>query len=166
MVSAAPGGVEADAKAMPDPALRLGRLGGVAGFLARRVSNIFVATWEKDFPSFGIQVTPVQAGILILIDENPGITQAEVAQILAVEGPTLVQSIAKLADAGLVSKSRRAEDRRALALELNASARPLLEEIGQRLRKREQLVLAPLSPEERKTLIGLLQRVMLNGPSR
>ena len=145
---------------------QLGRLGGVAGFLARRVSNIFVATWEKDFPAFGIQITPVQAGILVLIDENPGITQAEVAQLLAVEGPTLVQSISMLADAGLVSKSRRSEDRRALALELREEARPLLAEIGQRLKKREQIVLAPLSPEERKTLIGLLQRVMLQGPVR
>ena len=139
---------------------KLGRLQFVPGFLIRRLSNLFVMSWENYFSDIEIRITPVQAGILILIDENPGITQAEVAHILDVEGPTLVKSITRLEDAGLVVKSPRPTDRRAFDLNLSDKAKGLVSEIDNRLKQHERDVFAALSTKERSELVVLLQRVL------
>lgn len=145
----------------------LGRMQYVPGFLVRRLSKQFVMTWDSVFAGFDIQITPVQAGILVLIDENPGISQAEVAHILDVEGPTLVKSISKLLEAGLITKKERPSDRRSYSLHLSQNTKPALQEIEVRLKRHDDKVLAALSEKERKVFIALLQRILAsNMPSK
>ncbi len=115
---------------------------------------------------FDIQITPVQAGILVLIDENPGISLAEVAHILDVEAPTLVKSVSKLREARFITKKERTSERRAYSLNLSDNARTVLGEIEVRLKRRDDKVLAALSKKERKLFITLLQRILAsNMPS-
>lgn len=138
----------------------LGSLTQVGGHLARRLSNAFTAAWDKDFVAEQVQITPVQGGILLVIAHNPGITQAQVAELMAVEGPTLVQSMARLADYGLIDKERRADDRRAVALSLSRKGWRLLPEVEARVRASEDRVLAPLSPDDRARLLSVLSRLL------
>lgn len=60
-------------------------------------------------------------------DELP--TQRELAQSVGVEGPTLARLLDSLESQGLVSRQAVVEDRRAKKICLNASARPLIEQI-------------------------------------
>lgn len=138
----------------------LGPLTRIGGHLARRLSNAFTAAWDKEFAAERVQITPVQGGILMVIRHNPGITQAQVADLMAVEGPTLVQSMARLADYGLIVKRRRADDRRAVALTLSDKGERLVPEIEARARASEARVLSTLSEEERARFLDMLRRIL------
>ncbi len=141
-----------------DPPLKFGRLAHTTGFLVRRLHNLLSSSWADEVQSVGAgRTTPVQAGLLILINENPGVTQARLLKALDVESATLVRSIAKLVDAGFVEKTRNPSDKRSSFLNLTAAGGEVLEEVEARMAAREAKLAEDISAAD----LEAFQRVLV-----
>jgi DNA-binding MarR family transcriptional regulator len=73
----------------------------------------------------------------------------------------MVAVVDKLEEAAFVERRRNPLDRRAYALEITEKGRRVLEQADRLALEVEQDFLAPLSASERRTLIDLLQRLIL-----
>lgn len=148
---------------LPGPlamAAGLGDLAQAAGFLVRRLHNQFVADWPVAPAGDGPAITPVQGGMLILIDGNPGITQTALSRLLAVEPPTLVQALRPLVERGLVERRRNPTDARTSALHLKPAGQDAMAQVRAGIPAHEEQVLARLSADEQRQLRALLRRAL------
>jgi DNA-binding MarR family transcriptional regulator len=142
---------------------RLGRLSEQVGYLLRRASAVFSAHWALQFEADETVITPVQCGMMILVDENPGLTQIELARLLRVEGSTLWQMVDRLLDLGFIHRRRLPDDRRAYAIRLSQRGQKALQRFERRLRLHQQALLDCLQAKERVALSAMLSRVIEEG---
>lgn len=142
---------------------RLGVLTGAPGFLLRRAINVFSNHYRQDLLKAGIPVTGVQGGMMILIDENPGLTQIELARLMAVEGSTLSLSLGRLLELSYVQRYRVPQDRRAFALHLTRLGRQVRARLDDLMAQHQNAVLSLLSTSERAQFIDFLQRIVTRG---
>lgn len=142
---------------------RLGVMAGAPGFLLRRATGVFSNHYRQDLQDAGIPVTGVQGGMLILIDENPGLTQIELARLMAVEGSTLSLSLTRLLELGYVQRYRLPEDQRAFALHLTRLGRQVRQRLDGLMARHQDAVLSKLSATERAQFIDFLQRIIARG---
>lgn len=105
-------------------------------------------------------VTPGQVGLLVLVSRNPGMSQAALAKSLGVERSTLGEAVNRLAKRGLVVRETAPRDRRSKALRLSAAGQTFLADLLPRVHRHEDAVAAHLSPQERRTLVELLDRLV------
>jgi len=135
-------------------------LAAVAGFRLRRLQGLFVAHCMAWFQKAGLAVTPVQGGILRLIDENPGLTQIALARLLRVEPPSLAQALNPLIEAGHVERYRAVHDGRAVALHLTRTGREAAKVVERETPRQEDDALSALTAEERAQLLSLLDKAL------
>jgi DNA-binding MarR family transcriptional regulator len=132
----------------------------VVGFRLRRLSSLFGSHWQRWFRVRKLAVTPVQGGILLLIREEPGVSQAAIARRLRIEAPTLLETLTPLLDAGLVARKRSVRDSRAFSLTLTAAGRRAADLVGTETPAHEADLLADLTPSERRELLRLLDKAV------
>jgi DNA-binding MarR family transcriptional regulator len=158
-------GVKKAVKAAPvsSAPAQLGRLSRQIGYLLRRASSVFTTHWNLQFQGEAVTITPVQCGMLILIDENPGLTQIELARLLKVEGSTLWQLISRLLELGFIHRYRVPEDQRAFAIHLSRGGRQALLAFERGLQQHQRALLDCLSESERADLSAVLLRVIEAG---
>jgi DNA-binding MarR family transcriptional regulator len=147
----------------PEPGPRADSLDNVVGFRLRRLQGLFVAHWGRWFRDLEPPVTPVQGGILLLIEDNPGLSQSALARLMKIEPPSLIQALSPLIGARLVERYRPAGDRRAFALHLSRAGRAVAEEVRAATARQEADLLAKLDESERRTLLALLDRALESG---
>lgn len=133
------------------------------GFQLRRAHTLFALHWQISFRDEPVRITPVQGGMLLAIDSRPGLTQAALARLMDVEGPTLLQSIDRLEALGLVQRFRRVDDRRSYALQLTPAGSRAVAAVKEFVPQREAELLTDLSEGERALLLDLLKRVVRRG---
>ena len=121
---------------------------------------MFQDSWREFFGRLGLNVTPVQGGILLLIERQPGLTQTELARLLRIEAPTLHESVKRLIDGGHVERESMPNDRRSHALVLTADGRAAARLIRTRIAEQEAAALSPLNADERRQLADLMGRVL------
>ena len=129
-------------------------LDGLIGFQIRQAQLQVFNHFRKSVGMAGI--TPGQAGILILIRNNPAISQAALARAFGVERATLGQIITEMEAKSWVERHPSRSDRRSYALSLSPSGRSFLEEVLDRITAHEQEVTAHLSKAERQQFLRLL----------
>lgn len=142
-----------------EPAAPHNALSNVLGFKIRNLHNRLNLSWNARFARRGLGLTPVQGGILVMISENPGITQVALAQMMEVEAPTLSQMLAPLVKSDMVRRDRSAADARASALSLTKSGVEMCGLLKQEMQARERDVLKNLTKNERKQLHALLDKL-------
>ena len=135
-------------------------LDDLVGYRLRQLHGLFQDSWREYFGRLGLAVTPVQGGVLMLIERHPGVTQSELARLLRIETPTLHELVKRLIEAGLVQRTSRPTDRRTHALDLTDSGRDAVAVIRARVAEQEATALAPLSDTERRQLAELIGRVL------
>ena len=138
-------------------------LDGVLGFQLRRAHMVFAEHWQRSFRDEPVRVTAMQGGMLLTIEQLPGLTQTALARLMDVEGPTLMQALDKLEQSGLVQRSRRIDDRRSHALHLTDRGQHAVSAVRQYVPCREAELLTDLSDDERATFLDLLKRVVRRG---
>ena len=141
-------------------------LSNVVGYLLRRTHTAFQSYWMAQFHRPETPITPVQAGMLVVVNENPGLTQTELARIMNVEGPTLMQSIDRLEENGCVLRTRRPGDRRSNSLRLTPLGNRMLKEIQAFLPVRDADLLCDFTPEERAELVCMLTKALKRAHGR
>lgn len=141
-------------------------LSNVVGYLLRRTHTAFQSYWMAQFHKPDTPITPVQGGMLVVVNENPGLTQTELARIMNVEGPTLMQSIDRLEENGYVQRTRRPGDRRSNSLRLTPLGNRMLKEIQAFLPVRDADLLCDFTAEERAEFVRLLTKALNRAHSR
>ncbi|MFI5306686.1 MAG: MarR family winged helix-turn-helix transcriptional regulator [Polyangiales bacterium] len=104
-------------------------------------------------------LTPGQFAILVFIDRNPDTTQQRLAEFIRAEKSTLVVRLHRLADRGLVERTRSERDRRQNGLRLTREGRVALDKMVEYVVQHERKILGKLSSAERKQLIELLDKI-------
>ncbi|MEW5423001.1 MarR family winged helix-turn-helix transcriptional regulator [Amorphus sp. 3PC139-8] len=152
--------------AAPEEALSLAPLEGVIGFRLRRLQGRFVSHWSRLFRDLHPQITPVQGGILLLVEGNPGLTQVGLSRLLQVETPTLLQSLSPLIEADLIARQRSPRDRRAYELRLTDAGHSAADTVRSVTARHESALLGALTARERDTLLRLLDKAIAGGEER
>ncbi|WP_150001096.1 MarR family winged helix-turn-helix transcriptional regulator [Iodidimonas gelatinilytica] len=128
------------------------------GFRLRLAQVRLFQHFRESLASF--EVTPGQAGLLILIRDNPGISQSGLARAVEVERATLGQTIEGLLKRQIVTRHRREGDRRAYSLELSESGKAFVDRLIPAIRAHEADVSRRLTASEFERLRSLLEKFL------
>ena len=130
-----------------DPYRLIGRVQQVAHVLRKRSDRLLL-------DSTG--VTTAQAGILVVIEDEPGCTQRDVARRLRLGEPAVVSAVSRLLAAELVVRTSSPTDSRAVSLDLTDHGRAVVRRAQVVFGEINQLVLEALGFEGRARFAELL----------
>jgi DNA-binding MarR family transcriptional regulator len=128
------------------------------GHLIRRLNQISVALFLEEVGP--LDLTPRQYAVLHMIEEVPGIDQASLSNMIAVDKTTMVKLVDRLVDKELITRTRSQTDRRANHLHVTDKGRALLAQVVPCLDRSDQRILAPLSPDEQHEFMATLSELV------
>jgi DNA-binding MarR family transcriptional regulator len=106
----------------------------------------------------GMRLKPYMA--LGYMGDHPGATQQELESALFMDANSIVLILNELEAAQFSIRRRDPQDRRRHIVEITPSGRHALDKANKARESLEDEVLAPLSPDERATLLSLVRRVL------
>jgi len=112
------------------------------------------------------QVTPASIGVIAMLAEHPGISQARLARLIGLERATIGTTVARAIDAGFVVRTDAHGDARSYALSLSPRAERMLRTLRHRLGHHEKAAGAHLTASERRTLRTLLHKLVYGREER
>lgn len=112
----------------------------------------------------GLDITPIQFGILETILESEVLVQKDVAARLGSPPQSVVPLVRDLEDRGLVERVRSETDRRRHLLAVTKDGLALLVEVRDRVTGVEADLAGDLAPGERDHLLDLLRRLRRDPP--
>ena len=104
-------------------------------------------------------ITPVQASVLLVIANQPGIDQRRLAETIALDKATTGNVVARLLKRGLIMRTIPPSDRRVRALYLTRSGKRMNLKLGTVTRRARSRLLEGLSKNEERHLVRLLRKV-------
>ena len=105
-------------------------------------------------------VTPAIIGVIALLAERPGISQAKLARLIGLERATIGTTVARAIAAGLVLRRDAQADARSYTLLLSPRGERMLRTLRRRIAAHERAAGAHLSAAERRTLRALLHKLV------
>ena len=135
-------------------ALKTGILSSLLGYRLRLAQQSVFREFARAIP----ELSPGRAGILLLVEANPGVTQSRLAQAVKLDRSTMVGVLHALEERGLLER-RRGTDRRTNGLWLTAAGRSAVRRLERRIVAHERAVAARLAPAERRQLLVLLEKL-------
>ncbi len=144
-----------------DPTTLDAALDNLVGYVMRRVqlkiSQHLTARLEEH------AIRPAQFTALSIIEQSPGLMQADLAKALAIEPPQAVLMVNKLEERGLAMRVRSNPDKRSYGLFLSKAGEQLLKTLKDVVVQSDLDATAALSAQEREQLLGLLNRLYREG---
>ncbi|HEY7609719.1 MAG TPA: MarR family transcriptional regulator [Alphaproteobacteria bacterium] len=135
----------------------LGVLPEHIGYVVRRaqlaIFKDFIQTLAR------VDIRPAQYSTLIVIGQNPGLTQAALGRALAIKRANLVGMLNELERRKLARRVASPSDRRSHALYLTGAGRQMLARFQRLALEHEKRATRTLDPAEKRTLLELLTRV-------
>ncbi len=133
------------------------------GYLIRRLQQISVSVFLAEAEPYDL--TQLQFASLSVIDGNPGIDQRRLGRSIALDRQTVSTVVRRLTEKGLV---RKEIEGRKSALYPTGAGKALYQVMRARLGPVDNILLGPLSAEERNTFLTILGKLVnaLNGLSR
>ncbi len=132
----------------------LGHLVDHLGYFVRRaqlwIFQDFIRTLAE------VDIRPAQYSVLLVIDANPGLSQAMLGQTLGIERARLVRLLDGLEARKFVQRRRSKSDRRSHILSLTPQGRGALGHIKAMADAHEQRLAQKVGVRNRKTLLRLL----------
>lgn len=127
-------------------------------FSLRRAQLSVVSDFNESLLAFSLR--PTDFPVLILVANNSGLKQSDVAEALGIQRANFVAIIDALEDKGLLQRRRSEADRRVHYLEMTDTGRAVLEDICQVWREHEGKLIDRLGGEKvRDQLVALLRRI-------
>lgn len=114
----------------------------------------------------GPDVTRAQAKMLIAVWRTPGIIQQALAQRLDIATMSVCRQIDTLEKRGMLERRASQTDRRVKCLYVTAKTAPNISSVMDHIHEVSEMYLAPLSGEERSTLLNLLDRIITDASNR
>lgn len=125
------------------------------GYQLRRVSAASMAQLAAALAQQ--HLSPTAATTLLMIDANPGETQARIARALAIQRANMAPLVARLENAGLVK--RTICDGRSYGLACTARGRTAAETVKKIMAEHEASVFGALSQKDQAKLMELLLKL-------
>ncbi|MDP3847998.1 MAG: MarR family transcriptional regulator [Pseudomonas sp.] len=104
-------------------------------------------------------IRPAHFTALTIIEQSPGLMQAELARALAIEPPQAVLMINKLEERGLAMRVRSNPDKRSYGLFLSKAGEVLLKQLKDVVQQSDLESTSALSAAEREQLLLLLGKL-------
>jgi len=139
---------------------RIDPLESYPGYLLRRISAAAMA--ELATRLAGLALRPTEASVLLVIDENPGITQSEIGRMLDIASANVAPLAGRLRTLGLTLRTR--VDGRSQGLSLSAAGQRLALRVRAVMRAHESHLLAKIPERQRRAFLGALRALWM--PSR
>jgi DNA-binding MarR family transcriptional regulator len=128
------------------------------GHLIRRAHQLSTAAFMSEVDALGL--TPVQFSALIVVREYPGIDASRVSELIFFDRSTIGNVLDRLEKKKLVLRKPGLEDRRTKRLFLTEKGQVAINKIAERTSEISGRILAPLSAQERKLFVQLLERLI------
>lgn len=125
--------------------INLGALDGHLGYYIRRVQVWVFQDFIRTLAAADIR--PAQYSVLTVIGANPGLSQSDLADTLAIERARLVHLLDKLEKRGLTERQPSPTDRRSHALHLTAEGQRVLKQAKNMAAKHEANLIKILGEE-------------------
>lgn len=106
------------------------------------------------------EVTPAIIGVVAMLAERPGISQATLARLLGLERATVGTTVARAIAAGFVMRQDAHGDARSYALSLSPRGERMLRTLRHRIAGHEAAAGARLTADERAMLRALLHKLV------
>jgi DNA-binding MarR family transcriptional regulator len=138
--------------------LELGELSELLGYAMKRAQlRVFEDFLHSVAPT---QLTPAQFSVLLLLDNNPGHNQTEIASTLGILRPNFVAMLDALESRGLCARTRSANDRRSHIVLLTDKGRSTLNRAKKLVAtKHEARLNELLGPDNRAALLAMLATI-------
>ncbi len=127
------------------------------GHLIRRCHQISVALFLQECAAFGI--TPQQYAVVRVLADHDGADQITVAGLAAFNRTTAGELVARMEEAGYLTRVDSSNDRRVKNLFLTKAGRNLLKDVEASVHRVQERLLEPLDKTERKQFIDCLARI-------
>ena len=132
---------------------------GAVGYRLRRAQLSVFQTFLAFFDEFKLR--PAEFSVLVLIHDNPGRKQTEIAEVLGIKRANFVTLVHGLEERGLVERLPSAQDKRANALHLTEAGERFLGTAQARHAQLEAETVSRLGgPAARDKLLSLLDRLI------
>jgi DNA-binding MarR family transcriptional regulator len=140
----------------------LGPLSAYVGYALRRAQ---LAVFDDFFHTFeDIGLRPAEFGLMVVINHNPGLKQAEASAVLGIRTPNFVALVDGLERRGLAQRRKAENDRRSHALYLTPAGEALLKTVTARQAEHEDRMTARLGKGGREQLLMLLDKLAGRDP--
>ncbi len=124
------------------------------GYFLRRAQVWVFQDFIKSLSA--VDLRPAQYSVLVVIGANPGLSQAELADRLAIERARLVHMLDHLQKRGLTERLPSPTDRRTHALQLTREGQKVLKRAKALAAKHEERLSQKLGPGAREEMLRLL----------
>ena len=122
--------------------------------LSNRISDAIARDYSRRF-ALGVTEWRVMA----VLGRWPGLSASQVAQRTAMDKVAVSRAVARMLEAGRLSRVADAGDRRRALLRLSAEGQAIHDQVVPRAREFESRVLDGIAPAQRELLFGLLDRL-------
>jgi DNA-binding MarR family transcriptional regulator len=137
------------------PVLDLGVLDGHLGYFVRRLQVWIFQDFVRTLSAFDIR--PAQFSVLVVIEANPGLSQADLGDTLGIERARLVRLLDGLEKRGLTRRQPSPTDRRSHALSLTDAGVTTLKRIKSLAAEHEAHLANRLGGDKRDVLLTALR---------
>lgn len=136
------------------------------GFLIRRLHQIHVAMFLEACDGFN--VTPVQFGVLTVLNTEETLDQVTIASLIGIDRNTAADVIRRLESRGLIERPASVTDKRAKLARITAQGREFVAAVQPAMIDAQRRFTNPLNREENEQLMTLLRKLINenNGASR
>jgi DNA-binding MarR family transcriptional regulator len=107
-----------------------------------------------------VDLKPYHAGLLRMLDANPGLSQQDLSNLFGVFPSRLVVLLDQLEARRLIRRRKNPSDRRGHRVYLTKAGQKALTTIGKLTRGLETELCSALSDEEKATLLSVLERIV------
>jgi DNA-binding MarR family transcriptional regulator len=129
---------------------------GIAFLLSQLGAHVSARFAERLAP---LDLRPSHAGLLRLIAADAGSSQQQLAERVGTAPSRVVKLLDELEERGLIERRRSTADRRHHEVHLAGSAANRLAEVRRAVRANDAELIAPLTDDERDTLLALLTKL-------
>jgi DNA-binding MarR family transcriptional regulator len=137
--------------------LATGGIDQIVGLHLRMANGAVYRHFSESFSH--LDLTQKQVAILWLIDDHPGVAQADIGRWLQMDRATVMAIVNRLQTRGFVERGESKEDRRRQTLNLTERGGAALLEARACIQAHEQWLKERFSPGETALLIELLRRI-------
>jgi DNA-binding MarR family transcriptional regulator len=137
----------------PGVATFVNPLESLLGYQLRRASQAMLEDLVGMLADLALR--PSSASVLLLVAANPGITQSRIGQVIAIERANMVPMTAKLAQQGMLSRSRA--DGRSHGLHLTDQGKKVAAKIRKRIADHEASFWGDAKEPERVSVMRFLK---------
>jgi DNA-binding MarR family transcriptional regulator len=132
-------------------------LSDLIGYNIKRASNVIQCDMARTLKPLGLRMITFSA--LVLIVDNPGIRQSQLADALAIERPNCVVIIDDLEHLEMITRLRVPTDRRAYALNVTLAGRQLYKKALRALKMQEKTLFAGFTDKQRLQIRDVMELV-------